>query len=195
MKILRIDSSARYADSVSRQLAGELIDQLKQQNADVEVVVRDVAKGLPFVDEAMVAAYNTSAEDRTEAQEELLQPSNELVEELQSADVLVIGSPIYNFSVPAALKAYIDLVARAGLTFTYSSEGPKGLLRDRKTYLIITSGGTPVGSEIDYTSGYLKHFLSFLGITDVEIFAADSLSRTGSEKLAQVQQQIASAAL
>jgi len=195
MKILRIDSSARYTNSVSRQLTDELIGQLKEQHTDVEVVVRDVAKGLPFVDEAMVSAYNTPAEDRTEAQQELLQPSNELVEELQAADVLIIGCPIYNFSVPAALKAYIDLVARAGLTFTYSSDGPKGLLRDRKTYLIITSGGTPVGSEIDYTSGYLKHILSFLGITDVEIFAADSLSRTGSEKLNQVQKQIADTVL
>jgi len=195
MKILRVDSSARYTNSVSRQLTDELIGQLKEQHTDVEVVVRDVAKGLPFVDEAMVSAYNTPAEDRTEAQQELLQPSNELVEELQAADVLIIGCPIYNFSVPAALKAYIDLVARAGLTFTYSSDGPKGLLRDRKTYLIITSGGTPVGSEIDYTSGYLKHILSFLGITDVEIFAADSLSRTGSEKLNQVQKQIADTVL
>ncbi|MGB3572272.1 MAG: NAD(P)H-dependent oxidoreductase [Phormidesmis sp.] len=192
MKILRIDASARYENSVSRQLTDELIGKLKEQHTDIEVVVRDVAKGLPFVDEAMVSAYNTPAEDRTEAQKELLQPSNDLVKEIQSADdVLIIGCPIYNFSVPAALKAYIDLVARAGLTFTYSSEGPKGLLRDRKTYLIITSGGTPVGSEIDYTSGYLKHVLSFLGITNVEIFAADSLSRTGSEKLNQVQKQIA----
>ncbi len=190
MNILRIDSSARYEESVSRQLVGELIDKLQQSNS-AKVVVRDVAKGLPFVDEAMVAAYNTPEGDRTSKQKETLQVSDRLVEELQSADVIVIGVPIYNFSVPAALKAYIDLVARAGLTFTYSSEGPKGLLRDRKTYIIITSGGTPVGSEIDYTSGYLKHFLSFLGIQDVEVIAADSLSRTGSEKLSQVRQQIA----
>ncbi len=190
MNILRIDSSARYEDSVSRQLVGELIDKLQQSNS-AEVVVRDVAKGLPFVDEAMVIAYNTPEGDRTPKQKETLQVSDQLVEELQSADVIVMGVPIYNFSVPAALKAYIDLVARAGLTFTYSSEGPKGLLRDRKTYIVITSGGTPVGSEIDYTSGYLKHFLSFLGIQDVEIIAADSLSRTGSEKLSQVRQQIA----
>ncbi len=194
MNILRIDSSARYEDSVSRQLVGELIDKLQQSNS-AEVVVRDVAKGLPFVDEAMVAAYNTPEGDRTPKQKEALQLSDQLVEELQSADMIVMGVPIYNFSVPAALKAYIDLVARAGLTFTYSSEGPKGLLRDRKTYIIITSGGTPVGSEIDYTSGYLKHFLSFLGIQDVEIIAADSLSRTGSEKLSEVRQQIANSIL
>lgn len=190
MKLLRIDASARYENSVSRQLTDELISKLKEQHSNLEVVVRDVAKGLPFVDEATVAAYNTPAEDRTEQQKELLKTSDALVEELQSADTLVIGCPIYNFSVPAALKAYIDLVARAGLTFTYSSEGPKGLLADRKTYVIITSGGTTVDSDIDYTSGYLKHVLGFLGITDVEIIAADSLSRTGSEKLAEVRSQI-----
>ncbi|EDX87524.1 NADPH-dependent FMN reductase, putative [Synechococcus sp. PCC 7335] len=191
MKILRIDSSARYENSVSRQLVDELIEKL-QKDSDTEVATRDVAKGLPFVDEPMVVAYNTPEEDRTPEQKEILELSNQLVSELQSADVIVMGVPIYNFSVPAALKAYIDLVARAGLTFEYSSQGPKGLLRDRKTYIIITSGGTPVGSEIDYTSGYLKHFFSFLGITDVEIIAADSLSRTGSDKLTQVRQQILS---
>ncbi|MEO1619697.1 MAG: NAD(P)H-dependent oxidoreductase [Cyanobacteria bacterium J06632_3] len=190
MKILKIDASARYENSISRQLTGELVERIQEKYPDAEVVARDVAKGLPFVDEAMVTAYNTPAEDRTEAQNALLKPSDELVEELKSADTLVIGCPIYNFSVPAVLKAYIDLVARAGLTFSYSSEGPKGLLADRKTYVAITSGGTPVGSDIDYASGYLKHVLSFLGITDVEIFAADSLSRTGSEKLAQVRSQI-----
>ncbi|MEM8502662.1 MAG: NAD(P)H-dependent oxidoreductase [Cyanobacteria bacterium P01_D01_bin.1] len=190
MKILKIDSSAQYENSVSRQLAEELVQKL-QQTADAEVIIRDVAKGLPFVDEAMVVAYNTLEEDRTPEQKETLEHSDALVAELQSADTIVMGVPIYNFSVPASLKAYIDLVARAGLTFTYSSEGPKGLMRDHKTYLIITSGGTPVGSEIDYTSGYLKHFLSFLGITDVEIIAADSLSRTDSDKLSKVRQQIA----
>lgn len=193
MKILRIDSSARYTDSVSRQLTDELIAKIKEQHPNTEVVVRDLAKGLPFVDEAMVRAYNTPAENRTEAQKTHLTPSDELVTELKSSDMLIIGCPIYNFSVPASLKAYIDLVARAGLTFTYSSEGPKGLLSDRKTYLIITSGGTPVGADIDFASGYLKHVLSFIGITDVEIIAADSLARTGSDKLEQVRKQIQTA--
>ena len=101
-----------------------------------------------------------------------------------------MGVPIYNFSVPAPLKAYIDLVARANLTFTYSSEGPKGLLKDRPTYIIITSGGTTVGSDIDYTSGYLKLVLGFLGIESIEIIAADSLSRTGSDKLERVREQL-----
>lgn len=190
MKVLRIDASARYQNSVSRQLTDELIARIKGQHPDAEVVVRDLAQGVPLLTEAMVVAYNTPAEERTAEQTDLLSVSNELVEELKAADKIVIGCPIYNFSVPAALKAYIDLVARAGLTFSYSSEGPVGLLSDHPTYLIITSGGTPVGSDIDFTSGYLKHVLSFIGIHNVEIIAADSLSRTGSEKLAQVTEQI-----
>lgn len=190
MNILRIDASARYENSVSRQLTDEFMTQLIRQHPDATVTVRDVAKGLPFVNEAMVTAYNTPEADRTSEQQAVLQTSDALVAELKTADIVVVGVPIYNFSLPAVLKAYIDLVARAGLTFAYSSAGPKGLLRDRPTYLIITSGGTPIGSEIDYASGYLKHVLSFLGIQSVEIIAADSLSRTGSDKLAQARQQL-----
>jgi FMN-dependent NADH-azoreductase len=190
MKILRIDASARYENSISRQLTDEFIARLINQRNDVEVIVRDIAKGLPFVTEAMIAAYYTADAERTPEQQEILKPSDELVAELQSAEMIVMGVPIYNFSVPATLKAYIDLVARVGLTFAYSSEGPKGLLKDRKTYLIVTSGGTPVGSDIDYATGYLKQVLSFIGIHSVEVIAADSLSRTGSDKLAQVRAQL-----
>ena len=190
MKILRIDASARYQNSVSRQLTDELINRIRTQVPDVEVVVRDLAKGVPLLTEAMVAAYNTPAEDRTAEQQDLLSVSDGLVAELKEADQIVIGCPIYNFSVPGAMKAYIDLIARAGLTFNYSSQGPVGLLRDRPTYVIFTSGGTPIGSDIDFASGYLKQVLSFIGIEDVEIIAADSLSRTGSEKLSQVTEQI-----
>ena len=190
MKILRIDASARYQGSVSRELTDELIDRLKQQDPSVEVITRDLLKGIPLLDEAMVRAYNTPGEERTPEQKELLSVSENLIAELEAADQIVIGVPIYNFSVPAALKAYIDLVCRAGITFTYSSEGPKGLLKDRKTYLIVTSGGTPVGSDIDFTTGYLKHVLGFIGIQDVEVIAADSLGRTGSEKLSQVRKQL-----
>lgn len=190
MRLLRIDSSARYQNSVSRQLTDELITRLQQQNSSIEVVTRDLAQGVPLLNEAMVIAYNTSVEDRTAEQKKLLKISDELVEELKGADQIVMGVPIYNFSIPGALKAYIDLVARGGLTFTYSADGPVGLLADRKIYLIITSGGTPVNSDIDFATGYLKHVLGFIGIHDVEVIAADSLFRTGSEKMSQVREQL-----
>ena len=192
MKILRIDSSARYEASVSRQLGNQLLGKLKTKYPDAQIIERDVAQGLPFVDETMAAGYMTPPEERTAEQKSHMSVSDTLVEELASADMVVIGAPIYNFSVPATLKAYFDLVARVGVSFSYTSEGPKGLLRDRKTYLIVTSGGTPVGSDIDFASRYATHFLSFLGITDVEVIAADGLSRTGSEKITEVSQYIES---
>lgn len=188
--ILRIDASARYEASVSRELTDELIAQLKKRDPNVQVTVRDLAQGVPFVTEAMVIAYNTPAEERTPEQQAVLQVSDELVAELQASDRIVIGTPIYNFSVPAVLKAYIDLVCRARLTFRYTADGPVGLLRDRKTYIIVTSGGTPIGSEIDFLSGYLRQVLAFIGIKDVEIIAADSLMRGGEAKIAQVKAEI-----
>jgi FMN-dependent NADH-azoreductase len=188
--ILRIDASARYEASVSRELTDELIAQLKRRDPTVQVTVRDLAQGVPFVTEAMVIAYNTPDEERTPEQQAVLQVSDELVAELQASDMIVLGTPIYNFSVPAALKAYIDLVCRARLTFRYTSDGPVGLLRDRKTYIIVTSGGTPVGSEIDFLSGYLRQVFAFIGIKDVEIIAADSLMRGGEEKIAQIKEKI-----
>ncbi|NET09209.1 MAG: FMN-dependent NADH-azoreductase [Merismopedia sp. SIO2A8] len=188
--VLRIDASARYNGSYSRQLGDRLIDQLKAKYPGMAIIHRDLAKGVPFVNEAMVVAYNTSEDKRTAEQKEVLKPSNELVDELFSSDALVITTPIYNFSVPASLKAYIDLVCRGRLTFRYSSDGPVGLLSDRKTYLVIASGGTRIDSDIDFATGYLKHVLGFIGIRDVEVIAGDRLMSGPEERLAQTHQQI-----
>lgn len=190
-RILRIDASARYTGSFSRALADRAIAQLQQKYPDAEIVVRDLAAGVPLLTEEMVVGYNTPDAERTAAQQEALQVSNALIEELKAADILVFGIPIYNFSVPGALKAYIDLICRARLTFSYSSEGPVGLLADRKTYLIVTSGGTPIGSEIDFATGYLQHVLKFIGISDVEVIEADKLMQGGEAKVAAARQQIA----
>ncbi|NOK57645.1 MAG: FMN-dependent NADH-azoreductase [Chloroflexi bacterium AL-W] len=120
----------------------------------------------------------------------LLATSDELVEELQTSDVLVLSVPIYNFSVPATLKAYIDLVDRAGVTFRYGENGPVGLLKDRKTYVVVTSGGIPLGSDFDDVSGYVRQVLAFLGITDVEFVAADQLARDPEAAVMTARQQI-----
>jgi len=95
-----------------------------------------------------------------------------LVEELKAADTIVIGAPIYNFNIPAALKAWIDLIARARLTFKYGENGPVGLLKNKKAYIVMASGGVPIGSAMDFASGYLQHVLAFVGITDVTIIDA-----------------------
>ena len=186
LNILRIDASARSAGSVSRDLT-DRIEARYRAATDAWVTTRDLASGLPQIDEAWVEANFTPADQRTDAQSERLALSDELVAELRAADVIVIGTPIYNFSVPAALKAWIDLVARAGVTFQYSEYGPKGLLEGKRAIIAVASGGTEVGSEIDFATGYLRHVLGFLGITDVVFVTADRLAidAEGTIKAAQ----------
>ncbi|MEO0424002.1 MAG: NAD(P)H-dependent oxidoreductase [Pseudomonadota bacterium] len=173
-QLLRIDASSRRDTSVSRALADRLIARLA---ADTAVTERDLADPiLPFVDADWIAANVTAAEERTDAHREALALSESLIGEWEQADAVVIACPIYNFGVPAAMKAYIDLICRARRTFRYSPDGPIGLLADRPTYLVMASGGTRLGSPIDFASGYLRHVLSFIGITDVHVIAADGQS-------------------
>jgi FMN-dependent NADH-azoreductase len=186
LRILRIDASARTTASTTRALADELVETLRRHHGDIELVTRDVANGLPFVDEAWVNANFTDAAARNPAQRDRLAGSDALVRELQDADVLVIGVPIYNFGVPATLKAWVDQVARARLTFEYTAGGPRGLLRHKRAYLVVASGGTQVDSPIDFATPYLRHVLGFLGITEVEVIAADrQMSRTDAVALAR----------
>lgn len=164
--VLRIDASARKSGSATRVLTAALLDTL----APAKVVTRDLADTpLPQIDEDWVGANFTPAEDRTEAQKARLALSDTLVRELQEADTLVIGLPVYNFGVPAALKAWVDLVARAGVTFRYTANGPEGLMKGKKAIIAFASGGVPLGSDIDFASRYLIHLLGFVGITDVKI--------------------------
>ncbi|MEM6495563.1 MAG: NAD(P)H-dependent oxidoreductase, partial [Pseudomonadota bacterium] len=154
--ILRVDASGRYEDSQTRRLADKLVAQLSSGD-DSHVMTRDVATGVEFVDAEWINANFTPEEERTEAQVQRLAGSDALVDELVRSDVIVIGSPIYNFGVPAALKAWVDQVARARKTFRYTENGPVGLLEGKKAYIVVTSGGTAVGSDIDFATGYLKH--------------------------------------
>ncbi|MEM8696729.1 MAG: NAD(P)H-dependent oxidoreductase [Pseudomonadota bacterium] len=181
--ILRIDASGQYDGSYSRALADHLIDRLKARCPEAEIVARDVAQGLPFVDADWITANFTPEEGRNEAHRGALAQSDALIAELQAADILVIGTPMYNFGAPASLKAWIDLVARARKTFRYTENGPVGLLKGKKAYVAIATGGTDIGSDIDFLSGYLTHMLGFLGIEDIEIFSADQLMMHGQEKV------------
>lgn len=169
--VLHIDSSARLTGSTSRDLTMRIVSKL---NADT-IIRRDLSSALPQIDDNWVNANLTPADQRSDEQKDRLALSDQLVEELMAADTVVIGAPIYNFSVPASLKAWIDLVARAGRTFKYTETGPQGLLNGKRAIIAIASGGTKVGSEIDFASGYLKHIMGFIGIIDVEIVAADQL--------------------
>lgn len=190
IRILRVDASARVEGSVSRQLADELIEALRTALGTVELTARDLKEGLPFVDETWMTANFTPEEERTDAHRAALTTSDELVAELAAADALVISTPIYNFGIPAALKAWVDMVARARLTFRYTDQGPVGLLEGKRAYVIMASGGTRVGSEIDFASGYLRHVLGFLGIQDVEIIAADRLVSQGEASIKAARKRI-----
>ncbi len=185
--ILQINSSGRYEGSITRQVSDLVVKTLKENNTSPESINRDVATGLPFVNEAWINSNFTAADERTEEQKEVLGFSNELVAELESADHIVIASPIYNFSIPATLKAWIDLIARAGLTFRYTENGPVGLLKNKKATIVMASGGVPIGSEMDMASGYLKFALGFVGISDVNIIDATTINIAG-----EAETQIAS---
>ncbi|MCA0908404.1 NAD(P)H-dependent oxidoreductase [Ruegeria marisrubri] len=170
--ILHIDSSARRVNSTTRDLSDRVVQQL---GAD-RIIRRDLATPLPLLTEDWIAANFTPADQRDDLQRDRLALSDELVSELQEADTIVIGLPIYNFSVPAAFKAWVDLVARAGLTFSYTENGPKGLLEGKRAILAIASGGVPVGSEADFATNYARHVLGFIGIHDVDVIAADQMA-------------------
>lgn len=180
LTVLTVNASARRDGSVTRKLVDKIVADLGTSK-QIKVVERDVARGLPIIDEAWVGANFTDPAERTDAQRQTLALSDELVAELKAADVLVIGVPVYNFGVPAALKAWIDLVTRARETFRYSESGPVGLLEGKKAVVVMASGGVPVGSPVDFATGYLRHILGFIGIKDVEVVAADRLATGGEE--------------
>ncbi len=180
--ILRVDSSMRTEGSVSRNLTDQLIDKLTTD--DTQVTVRDLAKGIPLIDEAWIGANFTDPAERNAEQKAALAKSDELVNELHSADTIVIAAPVYNFHVPAALKAWIDMVARARETFRYTESGPEGLVTGKKVYVVMTSGGTVLGAENDFVSGWLKYILAFMGMTDVTFIDSSGLmlDETKAEK-------------
>jgi FMN-dependent NADH-azoreductase len=179
--ILHITASIRGDESVSNQLGNALVDGLTA-SIGADVTKRDLSKNdIPFVSADRFAANLAPAEERTAEQTELAAISDTLIAELQAADTIVISSPIYNFGVPASVKAWADMVARAGTTFQYTPNGPQGLLEGKKAYITIASGGTPVGSDIDFMSSWLKFFLGFLGIHDLEVVAADGIMGADGE--------------
>lgn len=181
--VLRIDTSARRAGSASRELTAALAEGFAGQGG--RIIERDLAATPPApVDEAWVNANFTPEAARTDADRAALAQSDALVAELQAADVIVIGVPIYNFTFPATLKAWIDQVARARVTFRYGANGPEGLLTGKRAVLALASGGVEAGSAYDFATGYLRHVLGFLGITDVEVVAADKLMSDESRKTA-----------
>ena len=173
MKILRIDSSAKTETAQSRLLTDRIINGLQTNEKYTEITVRDLNEHLPQVDSAWIDANNTQSENLTDKQKKTLSLSDKLIAEIEAADTLIIGVALYNFSIPASLKLWIDLICRARKTFKYSDKGPEGLMTGKKAIICFASGGTSFGSDIDFASGYIRHILGFIGIKDVTFIKAD----------------------
>ena len=191
MNVLEVSASGRRTGSVSRMLTREIVAALETRSGNVELTHRDLSEGVSLVDEHWIDANFTAEDDRSDKQRDVLAQSDALVGELQTADVIVIGAPIYNFGIPAALKAWVDMIARARLTFRYTPTGPEGLLTGKKAYVVIASGGVAVDSAIDFATPYLRQALGFVGITDVEIVAADQLNNVGDDSIDAARVRIA----
>ena len=175
-RILRVDSSARRTDSVSRTLGDEVVRRLQLAYAEAEVETIDLADGISHIDDAWVAANFTAQDERSAEQVSRLSASDAAIAAVKAADVVVLTAPVYNFSIPSVLRAWIDHICRAGLTFRYTEDGPQGLLADRPVYLVMASGGVPFGSPVDFASGYLKQVFGFIGIDDVRLIGAEKVA-------------------
>jgi FMN-dependent NADH-azoreductase len=178
MKLLRIDSSARR-NSVSRHLTGRFVEAWQQEHPDGTVIARDLATtALPQITDEWVQAIHSDPASLTAEQKQVLAISDELVEELVHADTIVIGAPMYNFAIPAPLKAWIDQVVRVGKTVLFGPGMPQGVLKGKRVYVVTSRGGafrpgTPT-EHFDHQEPYLRHILGFIGLTDVTFIHAEN---------------------
>ena len=181
MNILQINSSARsWANgqgSQSTRLANELVEQLRAANPGATLTLRDLtANPHPALDESTLGALFTPAEARSAEQHARVALDHALIEEVKAADVIVIGVPMVNFGITSQLKSWIDAVAKAGLTFQYTANGPVGLVQGKKVYAVLTRGGVYRDQPGDTQVPYLRMLLGFLGMTDIEFIYAEGLA-------------------
>jgi FMN-dependent NADH-azoreductase len=186
MTVLHINSSARLNHSNTRIIGQYLVDTLGEP-----VVSRDLMQHAlpPITAEDLIAVHGSSDSQRASLQPQLAL-SEQLIDELKDADTLVIGAPMYNFGIPASLKQWIDAICRAGVSFKYTEQGPEGLLNVRRAFIITASGGTPIGSEMDFASRYLEHICRFLGIPEIFHIDASGSKGTPEQVIAQGKQQV-----
>ena len=177
MNILQINGSARSEGANSTRVANDIVARLSAANPQANVVLRDLARNpAPVVDEAALGALFTPAEQRTPEQAARVAVSDALIAEVQAADVIVIGVPMYNFSISAQLKNWIDAIARAGVTFRYTENGPEGLLKGKKVFIAFARGGRYRGTAADTQTPYLQTVLGFLGMTEIRFVYAEGLN-------------------
>ncbi len=190
IKILRLDASANPQASDSRKLGDHLLKHIERTNQNIEILERDLNRDAQFVDGPWIAANFSAAESRTEAHNQRLALSDKLIAELEWADHVVLTTPMYNFGVPATLKAWIDQVCRAGVTFQYTADGPVGLLTGKRADIVITTGGAPLDSPVDFVSGYLRQVFAFIGISEIQITGADGMNQDAEQSIARAHRKI-----
>ena len=195
MNILQINSSSRAGQSHSSKLATEIVERLRTQRADATLTLRDLGRQPhPELGEAALQALFTPAADRSAEQTARVALDDAAIADIQAADVVVLGVPMYNFGVPAQLKNWIDAIARSGVSFRYTANGPEGLLTGKKVYVALARGGLYRNTPADTQVPYLKNVLAFLGMTDVEFIYAEGLAMGADAEqaaLASARQQIA----
>ncbi|MCU1750698.1 FMN-dependent NADH-azoreductase [Pseudomonas sp. 6D_7.1_Bac1] len=179
-RVLIIESSARQQDSVSRQLTQTFISQWKAAHPADQITVRDLATHpVPHLDANLLGGWMKPAEQRNETEQSSLERSNQLTDELLAADVLVMAAPMYNFAIPSTLKAWLDHVLRAGVTFKYTETGPQGLLNGKRAFVLTARGGIHTGSTSDHQEPYLRQVMAFIGIHDVTFIHAEGMNLGG----------------
>lgn len=176
MKIVHIDSSIAGREATSSVLAKSIVDQLSGQS-DTQVHYRDLnQEALGHLNEEVFAGFQLAANERSQAQQEAATRSDGYIAELRDADVLVLGVPMYNFSTPSTVKAWIDHIARAGVSFSYGENGPVGLLNVKKAYVVATRGGQYANTAFDHQAPWLEQVLKFIGVQEVEFIYAEGLA-------------------
>lgn len=189
MKIYQIDSSARKKGSTSRALAKKLLDKIKKPGD--EVVYRDLDDEMLFVSGLTESGMKIDDKDRTEHHKKMFELSDKLVKELKESDIIIISAPIYNYGPPATLKAWSDLAARIGETFKFKPNGRReGLLKNKRAYLVVTSGGTKINGVEDFLTPWLKFVLNFFGIEKVDIVSADQMALDYEKSIKNAEAQI-----
>jgi len=185
MTLLQINTSLFSNSGQSTRLADQFIAGRQAGDPELDVVVRDLAREpVPHLTAERFQAFLAKPEARTPAQDAIVAESDTLIDELKAADIIVIGLPMYNFGVPSQLKSYFDHIARAGVTFRYTDKGPVGLLAGKKAYVFATRGGLYAGTPRDVETSYVRQFLEFVGITDVEFVYAEGLAISETSKQA-----------
>lgn len=179
-RVLIIESSARQQDSISRQLTQTFINQWQAAHPQDQITVRDLAVNpVPHLDINLLGGWMKPADQRSVVEQLSLERSNQLTDELLAADVLVMAAPMYNFAIPSTLKAWLDHVLRAGVTFKYTETGPQGLLSGKRAYVLTARGGIYAGSTADHQEPYLRQVMSFIGIHDVTFIHAEGMNLGG----------------